>query len=145
MTATVTYPETHPLEGQPVEGGDALIQWASNADLQAKLTRLHDGDPYMPASREPGTLWERVAESAAADRYDHPLAVTSPVGGDDLLCWADMSLARVEVRGEMTLWQKVAISALPSCGYDDATGEPYAHDIHPDGDCRYCGIQVWGN
>ena len=70
MTAQVTYPETHPLEGQPIQEQDTLVAWGTNADLQTKLTRLHEGDPYMPASRPAGQLWERVAEDSACT-YEH--------------------------------------------------------------------------
>lgn len=75
MNASVTYPSDHPHFGHPVAPDDAaIIAWALDGDLQTKLTRLADGDPYMPAARVAGTLWERTAERTVLSDAERGIA-----------------------------------------------------------------------
>ena len=100
-------------------------QWA-NLDAGTWDSVYANGDGIkMPTQRRTrGQLWEREAErDAATPDYTNP---------DGATAW---QLA--EYRGPLAI--VAATDALWSCGYDDATGEPYSHDFGHGLTCAYCG------
>lgn len=92
-----------------------------------------------------GTLWEREAEREVHTVYDlegerfHRVVVPIIRGAweREVRSNAPTSAEAIQIgRGPLVVMEA---DALWSCGYDDATGEPYSHDFAHGLTCLGCG------